>query len=272
MSSELELTLVVENNSEQRNLDSEHGLSFYLTYQRENYVFDTGQGQVLINNLKELDLAAKDLSGILLSHGHYDHAGGLKKLLDYKPMVPVYAHPNIFLDKYSKKSNGPVFRGFELSQDMISNFRAVTDLTEIKPGLWLTGEVPRKNNIEKLNPHYQVKVNDQFKIDPFKDDQSLIVETEKGLVVLLGCSHAGVINILKYIDNNFTQEVYAIIGGMHLINAEQERIEWTINSLKEIGFELLISLHCTGKEAVQKMKDTFGHRVEIKSVGDKIKI
>jgi 7,8-dihydropterin-6-yl-methyl-4-(beta-D-ribofuranosyl)aminobenzene 5'-phosphate synthase len=272
MGNQLELTLVVENNSDDPNLSAEHALAIWIDYNDHSYLFDTGQGEVLTANLDQLDLVVDDLDGVFVSHGHFDHAGGLAAIIKQQQAVPVYAHRDIWLDKYSVKREGLVWRGFELELEEMSNFKAVTELTEIEANLWLTGEVPRQNEMELLDENYQLEVNEQLEIDKFRDDQTLILDTSKGLVILLGCSHVGVINILKYIEQKFTANIQAIIGGMHLVNAEQDRIEWTINQLAKIDWELLIPLHCTGQRAVEQMKDVFGDRVKVKSVGESIKI
>ena len=272
MEDEVEITIVVENNVHKKGLLAEHGLAFWVDYKDKSYLFDTGQGDILAHNLNNLELKISNLSGVLLSHGHYDHAGGLETILKKRPEISVYGHPDIFTPKYSKKTSGNVFRGFSLTKDRIDNFIPVTDLTELAPGLFLTGEIPSQNKQEKLNDHYQVKEGKSYKTDPFYDDQSLVLDTEEGLVIVLGCSHAGVINILTYIKSEFDKKIHTIIGGMHLVNASESRIEWTVNRLAEIGFERLIPIHCTGEEAVREMSAAFEDKVEIKSVGDRIKL
>lgn len=272
MEQKVEITVVVENSVYQSQLLAEHGLSLWIDYGGNSYLFDTGQGQILSHNLKALDLDPAQLSGVLLSHGHYDHAGGLDNLLEEYPEMPVYGHPDLFLPKYSQKNAGEVFRGVAVTKDEINNFNSTPDLTALQSGLWLTGEIPRQNKWETLNQHYQIKQEQELEIDSFKDDQSLVLDTKEGLMIILGCSHAGVINILEYVQQNFVQEIHTIIGGMHLVNASRDRIEWTIEQLQEIDFNQLIPLHCTGKRAVRAMQSAFGERVKIKSVGNRIKL
>ena len=272
MTKELEITLVVENAVYQSQLLAEHGLSLWIDYGGNSYLFDTGQGQVLSHNLMTLGLKPVALSGVLLSHGHYDHTGGLDFILEQQPEVPVYGHPDLFLPKYSQKTAGEVFRGFAMTKDEINNFNSNTELIAVQSGLYLTGEIPRQNEWETLNQHYQVKEEQELRTDSFRDDQSLVLDTAEGLVIILGCSHAGVINILEYVQQNFAQEIHTIIGGMHLVNASRARIEWTIEQLEEIDFTQLIPLHCTGERAVRAMQTAFGERVKTKSVGDKVKL
>ena len=116
MSQEAEITLVVENSVYRSQLLAEHGLSFWIDYGDNSYLFDTGQGQVLNHNLKTLGLNPTELKGVILSHGHYDHGGGLNNILEQQPEVPVYAHPDVFLPKYSHKTSGQVLRGFAVTK------------------------------------------------------------------------------------------------------------------------------------------------------------
>jgi len=148
--------------------------------------------------------------------------------------------------------------------------KGVKDNKEIYPGIFLTGEVPRTNDFETKSKKYTIKIDEKIQIDTFRDDETLFIETNKGLVLLLGCSHSGIVNIIEYIKKlKGNDKIYAIIGGMHLINAGEDRIKQTISYLKKINFELLIPLHCTGFNAVRQMKNEFGDRVNVAHTGDR---
>jgi 7,8-dihydropterin-6-yl-methyl-4-(beta-D-ribofuranosyl)aminobenzene 5'-phosphate synthase len=270
MNQRVEIKIVVANSVYQKNLLAEHGLSFWIKLGTKEYLFDTGQGLVLRHNLKELEIQLDSLNGILLSHGHYDHANGLKSLLKAKPNLKLYAHSDIFLPKYSKKSSQLIDRGMNITRTDLQNFRPVNKAKQIDAGLWLTGEISLDNREAIMKAKYKVKENEEIKLDPFKDDQAVFIESKAGIVVLLGCSHSGVIYTLKQIRKlTAGKKIAAIIGGMHLIHADQKRIDKIINYLRKLDFDLLVPLHCTGFKAAAQMKAVFKERVVAGGVGNK---
>jgi 7,8-dihydropterin-6-yl-methyl-4-(beta-D-ribofuranosyl)aminobenzene 5'-phosphate synthase len=270
MGNRVEIKIVVENSVYKENLLAEHGLAFWIRMGNQEYLFDTGQGLVLDNNLKELELNINNLNGVLLSHGHYDHANGLKCLLKERPDLKLYGHSDIFIPKYSQRSSGFLYRGMNITRDDVENFIPVNKAREIEDGLWMTGEIKVDNKEEILRADYKIKMGDEFKIDQFNDDQALFIEIEEGIVVLLGCSHSGVVNTLKYIKKlTAGQRIVAIIGGMHLIDAKMERIDSIIDYLQELDFDLLVPLHCTGFKASAIMNSVFKEKLVAGGVGKK---
>ena len=266
---ELEILILVENKVYSSNLIAEHGLSFYLKYKGKKYLFDTGQGLAIINNARELNVDFNKLDGVFLSHGHYDHTGGLQKVLEVNPDLKVYGHPDIFRPMYSRRENYYKDVGFSMKREDIANFIPISKMTEIYSGIWLTGEIPGK-----IKPYSKFKTGSlsQLKDDYFKDDQSLVIETKKGLVVVLGCSHAGVINILKYINKKFADNIFAVIGGMHLKDMKKEKVEDIIDYLSDLDLKLLSPLHCTGIEVACQMQNRLGAKVKRASIGEKFVI
>jgi 7,8-dihydropterin-6-yl-methyl-4-(beta-D-ribofuranosyl)aminobenzene 5'-phosphate synthase len=266
LANELELVVLVDDSVQGRNLLAEHGLSYWFRYRGKDYLFDTGQGQVLLANAKELNIDLKDLSAVFISHGHDDHTGGLNKILEINPEVDVYGHPDIFKQKFS----GDLEIGIRTEREDIINFYPIKDISQPCSGIWMTGEVPRNSKFEGLSEKYKTIEGDKLKIDEFKDDQTLFVETDKGYVILLGCSHSGIVNIINYIKE-FIQEkkIYAIIGGLHLLNASQERIDKSVEYLAELDFKYIMPLHCTGLKAVHTMLNNIPEKVRMAYVGDR---
>ncbi|MGM0470849.1 MAG: MBL fold metallo-hydrolase [Bacillota bacterium] len=265
----MKIKLIVENRVGGSDLLAEHGLAYLITYHDKQYLLDTGQGMVLLNNLKQLGISVDQLDGILLSHGHYDHTNGLQDILSYQPQISVYGHPELFTPKYSQTDNKLKFSGIDISREEIENFTPITELTAVEEALYLTGEIPRKNKQETIPPKFKKDLAGEIKPDNFIDDQSLVLKTDTGLVILLSCTHAGVINTLDYIQKEFSgQRIRTIMGGMHLVNASLNRIEETIEYLAALEFEQLVPLHCTGTTAVKMMIKRFNERVELAQVGD----
>lgn len=278
---DLEIVLLVEDTVHKRGFMAEHGLSFWIRYGGDDYLFDTGQGLVLLHNATKMGIDLSKLVGVFLSHGHYDHTGGLKDLLNIVPDLKVYAHPGIFNPKYYQGDNELRETGIDIKRQAVPGFIPVEGVKEIADGIWVINQIPRATGFEEIDSNFKVyKLSsgeelskfgpeDELSVDDFTDDQSLFIETEKGLVVLVGCSHAGIVNILEYIRKvTEDKDIYAIIGGMHLIDAKEERINRTVDYLADLDFQLLVPLHCTGIGAVNQMINRLGERVRIAYTGD----
>ncbi|WP_041606627.1 MBL fold metallo-hydrolase [Halothermothrix orenii] len=262
----LEIIILAENKVYKKGLIAEHGLSFYIKTGDKGYLFDTGQGFSIIHNANEIGIDLREIKAVFLSHGHYDHTGGLKKLLEINKEVTVYAHPGVFDAKYS----GTEYRGGGISREDIPSFEPVRGVTRTAGNFWLVGDIPGYNNYEKSSRRYKVKKDNEFTRDNFEDEQVLVIETPQGLIVLSGCAHRGIVNTLEYVSEKFKgNKIYAILGGMHLINAENSRIKKTVDYLDGIDFKLLVPLHCTGVEAVNYMVKRFKERVSRGEVGSR---
>ena len=257
----IKITCVVENSVKLGSpFWGEHGMSVLIenTQTQERTLFDTGQsGDVLLHNLQRLNVAPDSIQRVVLSHGHYDHAGGLYALLKARNTsnpLPIYGHPDIFSEHFSTHPNGhlkPVMMPKTQTELETLGAQWVLDAKPlaITAELFTTGEIPKLEPLENFGDERLVIQNpnnpDERLKDPIKDDMSLVIKTSKGLVVVLGCCHAGVINTLNQIEQVFpNQPILAMMGGTHLASASEARLQKTaerVAAIPQIGFS-----HCTG--------------------------
>jgi len=271
MITQLTLTQLVENTAGAPGLLAEHGVSFFIEGDGQHLLFDTGQGLVLKHNVQELGLPMASVEQIILSHGHYDHSGGLMAALELTGPVDLYLHPDALSQKYNRNGQeiGSPIADEQALVRLVKRMIPTQGATEILPGIHVTGEIPRRHAIEDTGgPFYQDA--DRTRPDPLPDDQALYIETKAGLVVILGCGHSGVINTLDYIQQLTNgQTIHAVIGGMHLLRATEERLSFTETHLDRLGIRYLSPNHCTGLEAVCRFRTRFPEAFHESRAGDK---
>ncbi|WP_017661127.1 MBL fold metallo-hydrolase [Baaleninema simplex] len=257
----LEITVLVENTAWGRGLLGEHGLSWWIEADGHRILFDTGQGYVLKHNAERLQLPLDSLEAIALSHGHDDHAGGLSEVLSIcGDRLDLYLHPESLKQKYSPRGEiSAPLRDVEELQHRVKRLVITAEPTEIVPGVWLTGTVPRRHPLEDTGGAFWNDAEHQ-EVDELLDDRTLFVETPKGIVVVLGCAHAGIINILDYIRELTQSSIYAVMGGMHLLRASEERLAATVETLTRYDIQHIGANHCTGTKAIARLWEHFGDR------------
>lgn len=264
------LITILSDNQALTGFKTEHGFAALVTEDNKNFLFDTGQdAKVLFHNAQQLAINLANLDAIILSHGHYDHTGGLLKLLDLNPECPVYLHPDALQQRYS------IHPGAKAKQISISSAlreklkqlpsaqlrfnRSPVQLTE---SIWLSGEIPRVNKFEDKSGPFFLDILGQIE-DDLLDDQCLWIEQEGTVSVLTGCCHAGMINTLDYVQQQ-TQEksLNHIVGGLHLVNKNAEQLSATIKQLQQYKFQNLYPAHCTGKAQVLALQEAFPKRIK----------
>lgn len=278
MTETIQITTLVDNTSNHPTLLAEHGLAFWIEYGQHKLLFDTGASHIIQSNAAILDIDLSQTEAVVLSHGHHDHTGGLMRVLDNAPAAKVYLHPEAIKPKYSCHNNQPC-RSIGMPSLTAMNLREenqtldihwTTDPHEIVPGLWATGPIPRTTDYEDVGgPFFQD--TSQKQPDPLLDDQALFFESYQGLVVVLGCAHAGVINTLDHITRFTGQDEFnTIIGGMHLNSASAQRITKTIEALGIHKIAHIAPAHCTGPKATAKLWNALPDRFRPCSVGTRI--
>lgn len=273
----LRITTISENSVAMGvGLRAEHGLGYLIEKDGERIVFDTGQGLVFEDNMKAMGMDISGIGHLVLSHGHYDHAGALKSIVEKNPGIRISAHPEAFNPKYlSFDGNDFFYIGVpdpaSVLESLGASIHLSSDPVEILPGVTTTGEIPQIWGFEKVEPIFYRDSGDGKIKDDIPDDQALVMDTEKGLVVVLGCTHRGLINTLTHISEMTGKNKYhAITGGLHLGGVGEERLGKTTEALKAFDIDRLIVGHCTGMKSAVYLYNALPGKVEFGSVGSTI--
>lgn len=268
MNKHYQITVLVENTATGRGLLGEHGLSYLIEVDEQKIIFDTGQGLALPHNAKQLGIDLNYLDAIALSHGHFDHSGGLISLLEQGQKPRLFLHPDAVEAKYSSRGEiGLNNADPEWLRQQVRELIWTETPTEIIPGVYLTGTIPRNHPLENTGGLFWQNAS-HTKFDRLLDDQALFMEVQEGWVVVLGCAHSGVINTLDYIAKiTGTRKFYAVIGGMHLLNAKGDRLQATAEAFARYDVQVLGANHCTGMKALSFLWNYFPDRCVSCNVG-----
>ena len=247
----MKLTVLVDNQASS-NCKAEHGLSFYIEYNNKKIVFDAGQTDIATINAHKLGIDLNQTDLIVLSHGHYDHGNGLKYFPKNKPLL---AHPDIFTKRYKRINNQYI--GLDLSETDIENSFKITRSSKpvkIEHQAWFMGEIPRITDFESISPKY---ILENGETDPIIDDTALTFNTNKGIVIITGCSHSGICNIVLKAKEFFPHNpIAAIVGGFHLSQID-ERLEKTVKFFKQHHITKLYPSHCTHPRVICHLSTHF---------------
>lgn len=248
----------------------EWGFSALVEINGRRLLFDTGgRPDTVLKNAAELGINLSTVEDVVLSHNHWDHTSGLvtlrRELMKKNPkaLSRAYVGNGIFLERIipTAARGSDRVRMDEVKRDyeaLGGKFIELSAPKEWLPGAWLTGPVPRIYPEKNWSPGPKIRDAAGGLIeDNIPEDQALVLDTEKGIVVLTGCGHAGVINILEYARKVAPSQasVFAVLGGLHLFAAKEEALNWTANKLKELGVAQIMGAHCTGLQPVYFFRD-----------------
>ena len=264
---------------------AEHGLSMFIkTFQGEeshSILFDTGYNKTsVLFNAKQLGIDISGIEAIVLSHAHMDHTGGLYPLLDELSWsIPLVVHPEVFHSpRFLKWPDGRMerFPNTLVREDLVNRGAKILESQAPVPlangAILVTGEIERKTSFEKGFPIARMMHEGELVFDPIRDDQALAVNVKgKGLVVISGCAHSGIVNTVLYARKiTGIESVYAIIGGFHLTGPFFEPIiEDTVAAVKEMDPKVLVPMHCTGWKAMNRFSEAFPDAFILNSVGSR---
>jgi 7,8-dihydropterin-6-yl-methyl-4-(beta-D-ribofuranosyl)aminobenzene 5'-phosphate synthase len=273
---EVRVTTLSENTANYGFL-AEWGLSILVEVDGLRILMDTGLSFSTAHNAKLMGIDLSTIDRIVLSHGHADHTGGLREVLKIKGEVEVIAHPDIWAPKYVRRDgekeeqyNGIPFSRVEL-ESLGARFNLAKEPIHITEHVMTTGEIPMLSSYEDIEDNLFVKEGSVLQPDKLADDLALVIDTEFGLVVILGCAHRGIVNTLRHAQNLTGKNlVYAAIGGTHLFRASDERIERTIADLKDMGIQRMGVSHCTGFYASARLAREFGDIFFLNNAGTRL--
>ena len=270
----IRITTLSENTAGSGEFIGEWGLSILVETEEATVLLDTGKGYSITHNADSLGIDLGKIERVVLSHGHFDHTGGLRQLLRrMKKEVVLVAHPDVWQPKYLRREGeshrfiGIPFQQNEL-ESLGARFHLSSQPVHIAQGVMTTGEIPMVTGFEQVDSGLFVKEGSVLSPDRIMDDQALIVKTKQGLVVVLGCAHRGIINTLYHAQQIAgTAAIHTVLGGSHLLRASEERLWQTIAALRELGVQRLGLCHCTDLSAAGVLAQEFGENFFFNKAG-----
>lgn len=257
----MKLTVVLDNQispTTKRPYIAQHGLSMLVEANGKLFLYDTGQSDSVIHNLSLLGIRPADLSAVIISHGHYDHTGGLKHILVHSNRsMPVYIAPGTFKPRFSSETPLRFVGVPECQQTLESvggDFHIIVEPFQLTKDLWVGGPITAANSVEASDdPLYEL---------------ALFQATPEGLLVITGCAHSGVVETVEYGMSLLPcKKLKGLIGGTHLNSASQEQLDTTIEYLKKLNPDFIATNHCTGFLPMVHFQHTFGEKFQLAATG-----
>lgn len=260
MKTTIRITLIVDNTVGD-GLLAEHGFAAWIEAGDDCYLFDTGQGAALLPNARQLGIDLGHADALVLSHGHYDHVGALPEFVAVNRHAVVYHARGASVERYSCHAGQPA-KALGMNAAVLAALVAlpagrrveVDGARYLGPGIGISGPITRLTQFEDAGGPFYFDAERQ-QPDPIGDDLALWFETGDGLVVLTGCCHSGLVNTLTQIRRlSGVERIAGIIGGLHLLNASEQRVEATLRFIADCAPDFVVPCHCTGAQVVERMQ------------------
>lgn len=269
----VKLSTLSENTAGMVGMQAEWGWSILVETGGKRVLVDTGLAGIALKNADTMGIDLRGIDRILLSHAHADHTGGLRPVLKRIGPVDVIAHPAIWEEKCKTDLEGknPQYNGIPYARtelEKLARFSLSKEPVEIGDGIMTTGEVPMTTDFEVPEPNFWVNTAEGLRHDTMPDDQALVIKHPKGLLVVLGCAHRGVINTLLHVRRIIgADHVHAVVGGTHLYPKNEKQIDQTLRALKELGVDRVGVSHCTGFAAARCLAEALGDSFFLNTAG-----
>lgn len=279
----MKVTSLIDDECQGRGLEGEHGLSLLIEWDGKAILFDTGATGRFVDNAEKLGFDISQVDVVVISHGHYDHAGGLERFFQENSRARVYMGEGADLNYYSKDP-GSSYRYIGINRNVMDQYNdRITFLkgrTEIMGDINILKDVTNKYPIPKGNKYLYMEREGAILNDVFDHEIVMVLKDDDGLVVFSGCSHSGIINVMETVFEEFSNvPVKAVLGGFHLMGRpssgmfeDEESIIFTAEKLAQYQVKRFYTSHCTGKSAYNILKDVMGNKIDYISTGDVVDV
>ena len=269
------IKMLLENTgSENKGLISEHGLSLIISIDEKNYLFDCSKGGNFIKNAMQMNVDLSKLDGVICSHSHYDHSAGFKELANTFNVKRLITGVGFFKEKYAMNELKATYLGSGFDSNFLEekkiNHIVCDEIIELEKDFYVVGNFKRLYEFEQIQDRFVKKEEGILIKDYFEDEISVVIKTDKGLIVVMGCSHPGILNMLETIQKRFDMNIYAVYGGTHLVEADENRCRMTLNHMKQIGVKILGLCHCSGEQIIAMAREEEEFECCRLSTGDEV--
>jgi len=264
----MKIITLIENLAYKKGLAAEHGLSLYIEGKHKKILFDTGQTGSFIRNAKELGIDIEDIDALIISHGHYDHTGGLYPFLEKNTKATVYAKKSLFTPKYHGQSRfiGELYKETPLSNRLVY----LETITEIDNDIFIIPDIPIFNSLDTHFQNFFIKSGNEYFPDQFDDELFIVIKKDEKINIVTACSHRGITNMCTAAVEHFKCQVGLITGGFHMKECPDGQYKFISGYLQKLNPQAIGVCHCTGVDKYADMKKELNTKVFYNFTGNEV--